>query len=394
MTTMTLQPTGLPEFDRDKLNYMLDKTKGRLFFMPGASWRGTLLCSHKLIWDVEAPTAWCDGSTIAFNPWYFLNLGKDERVTLLAHELDHTMYDHAGRLGDRDPELWNIAADYVINNDLDRQGYSFKDMRPLLDHKYDGMSTEQVYELLLEEHEKKGKPKPSGSLSPLCGDLREPEQGAGAPGRHEIVSKIIQAVQAAHMAKEAGSLPGEIQGVIDSFLDPVLPWEKLLRRYFTEMSNDDYSWKRPNRRYEDIYLPTMIGDNGLDHLIYYLDVSGSITDEQALRFFSEVRSIHKDLQPKLLTLVMFDTKIQDEITFTPDDAFDKIEITGRGGTSLAPVYDHIVKHKPTAAIIFSDMYVHAMKEDPSVPLLWIVMDNPRAQVNFGKMIHLTAEQIG
>lgn len=431
MTPQT-QPFELPELpDQATLDTMLDKTKGRLFFMPGASWRGSLLCSHKLIWDHSCPTAWCDGSTIAFSPWFFLKLGQDERVTLLAHELDHTMYDHAGRLYGRDPELWNVAADYIINNDLDRMGYSFKDMHPLLDHQYDGMSTEQLYDLLLKEGHKPppimslicpedgqtgdkpsqdpgngptgpsgsggtNSPDPSGSPIPsLCGDLRMPSQGAAGKAQHqETIASIVRAVQAAHQSKDAGSLPGEIQQIIEEFLDPVLPWDVLLKRYFTEMSNDDYSWRRPNRRHEDIYLPTLLGDNGLDHLIYYLDVSGSVTDEQVLRFFSEVRYIHNELKPKQLTLVTFDKKIQDEYNFFEGDPFEKIEINGRGGTDLGPVYHHIVKHRPTAAVIFSDLYVYPMYTDPVSPVLWVIMDNKKAVTHFGKRIHLSKDMIG
>lgn len=36
---------------------------------------------------------------------------------MVAHELWHIAYEHvlSNRIGDRDPEKWNIAADHVIN---------------------------------------------------------------------------------------------------------------------------------------------------------------------------------------------------------------------------------------------------------------------------------------
>ena len=203
---MPTQPMSQPDFpDQAQLDRMLSKTRAKMFFMPGASWLGTLLCSHNLIWDPYCPTAWCDGKTIAFCPEFFVRLGQDQRVTLLAHELFHTMLDHSGRIGNRDPELWNMAADYVINLDLERMGYSFQDMNPLLDAKYVGMTTEEVYDSLVQKNvvppkmmalicpeEGKTGDKDSqdpgngpaqgssgqGDIPTLCGDLRKPADGA------------------------------------------------------------------------------------------------------------------------------------------------------------------------------------------------------------------------
>lgn len=402
--TLHLPQTTLLLPDQSVLDSMLDKTRGRLFYKKGAAWFGSLLCSHTLIWDDECDTAWCNGTTIGFSRKFFFELINETRVTLLAHELAHTMYDHMGRLLGRDPELWNVAADYVINNELDHMGFSFTNMNPLLDHQYDNMSTEQVYERLQENGYQPppmmalicpqiGKvgdePDPNTGNGPaipsLCGDLRQP-----LPGSHaQIMSTIIKAVQAAQMSKDPGSLPGEAKQIMDKFLDPVLPWDTLLFRYFSERSNDDYSYKRPNRRHVDEYLPSLISDNGLEHLIYYFDVSGSVTDPQEIRFFSEVRYIHSVLRPARLTIVQFDDEIQKVDEFYLDDPFVEIEIIGRGGTNLEPVYDHIVANNPTAAVIFTDLHCRKMQLDPGVPVLWIVMENPHAKVNFGTMIHLT-----
>jgi len=175
-------------------------------------------------------------------------------------------------------------------------------------------------------------------------------------------------------------------------LNPILPWEVLLMNYMSELSNDDYSWKRPNRRHEDVYLPSLLGENGLDHIIDFFDVSGSVTDKQLNMSNSELKYVHSVLQPKLLTLVTFDTVIQNEFTITDEDSYEPFEITGRGGTDLSPVLAYIKEHKPTAAVIFSDLHCHPMAEDPGVPILWIVMDNPHAKVPFGKMVHISESQ--
>jgi predicted metal-dependent peptidase len=405
-----------------KLNSLLDRTKGRLFFKKKAGFIGSLLCDHSFVWDESADTAWCNGTEIGWNPYFFLWLTPEERVTVLGHELWHTGFGHMSRLGSRCPDRWNQAADHVINNMLKNDGYVFGpkllSLGPCMEPRFNNMSTEQVYNLLPDNP---GQPMPqecndpslkgAGTTSPNSSDqpqdgsvwIFEPGENSGhgpmgkdvkplAKEDHaQVKAKIIKAIQSAQMSKEAGDIPGEITLTIDEFLNPILPWEVLLQKFFNELSNDDYSWKRPSRRYDDEYLPSLIGDNQLEHLTYYLDVSGSVSDRDVKRFHSEVKYIHEAFQPKKITLVTFDTKIQNEVEFADDDPFEKITISGRGGTSLDPVRLHIKQTRPTAAVIFSDLLCYPMEEDPKIPLLWVVVGNPHAKVKFGKPIHIANE---
>jgi predicted metal-dependent peptidase len=371
--------------DTQTLDRMLSKTKGRLFTKKGAGYLGSLLCDHEFVWDPSAETAWCNGTTIGWGPAFYTWLTMEERITVLAHELWHTGFDHMDRMTKvHDPEKWNIAADYVINNMLYNAGFVFGDklmsLKPYLDLQYDGMTTEQVYNLLPDD------PQPP---RPMDRDVRPADEAS----KQRVTSSIIKAIQSSRMAKEIGVIPGEVELIIDQFLNPILPWEILLQQYFTEFSNDDYSWKRPSRRYDDEYLPSLLSDSGLEHLIYYIDVSGSVSDADVLRVNSEVKCIHENLAPKRLTVVTFDEQIQDSYEFTDDMPFDKIVIHGRGGTDLDPVRQHIIKHRPTAAVIFSDLYVHPMEMDPGVPVLWIVVGNKSAQTFFGRRIHIENEPV-
>jgi predicted metal-dependent peptidase len=376
--------------DQATLDTLLSKAKLQFFAAKrkGVGFLGSLLCDHTYIWDdsPNCPTAWCDGKTICFNPRFFVSLAQEQRVTLLVHELWHTGYDHMDRIGNRDPETWNEAADYVINNLMDTWGYNFTGMDPLLDHQYDNMTTEQVYEILIKQPRN---PNRATDPSPLGNDVRPSPSRAD---QQAIKEKIVKAAQASKMAKEAGIIPGETKQLIEEFLNPILPWEILLERFYTELSKDDYSWKRPSRRYEDEYLPSLDGDNKLDHLIYYIDVSGSITNAQMLRFLSEVKHIHTNHTPKKITVVGFDTQVQFVHEFEEGDPFEKIEIKGRGGTNLKPVYTHIRKHMPTAAVVFSDLECRPMSKDPGAPILWVIMDNPSPDglAPFGQRIHIKA----
>ncbi len=407
--------TAVP--DEDTLNRLLSRTKGQVFLHSKcAGFLGSMMTDHAYVWDETAPTAWCNGETVAFNPQFFMWMTPPARLTVLVHELMHTGFDHMSRFGtERCPDLWNQAADHVINNLLQDWGFEFDylmQIEPCLDTQYKGMTTEEVYDLLPKPPSGMPMPQPQtgsglpggqgtampgssptpgpqgsqGPLqSPLSGDVRPSPNTAAAA---DVKAKQVKAIQAAQMSKSAGELPGEIVLQVEKFLNPILPWDQLLSRFYTELSQDDYSWKRPSRRYEDEYLPSLDGDSKLDHLTYYIDISGSVTDEEVFRFLSEVKHIHDAHQPKKITIVTFDDGIRDEIVILDDDPFEKITVIGRGGTELDPVYHHIKKHKPTAAIVFSDLICHPMGRDPGVPLVWIVVNNKAARVNFGKKVNI------
>ena len=208
----------------------------------------------------------------------------------------------------------------------------------------------------------------------------------------QAIQNVMQAVQAAEAAGQPGAVPGSTRETLKTFLKPIVNWKSLLARFFQDLHSDDHTWRRPNRRSQDIYLPSRKAAERLDHLAYYFDVSGSVSLADANRFNSEVKHIKTKYNPKRLTLVLFDTKIQKIVEITENVQFNELEIVGRGGTDLRPVRKHIMETKPNAAIIFSDLYVHQMEPGPKCPVLWITVGHPGAKVTFGKIIHIPNEK--
>lgn len=361
-----------------------EKTKMALYFKKGSAFLGALLCKMEFVWTDEIDTAATNGLSLYWNPYFFDKLDNDTRVTVLAHELWHVAYLHMTRIETRDPDIHNIAADHVINLMLEEHQYYMSGFPYYKDKKYTNWPTEDVYDDLI-----KFPPPPPTPGGHLEGDI------IPIPGNEQvadIISNVVSAATTARMSGSAGDIPGEVTMIIDKFLNPKLPWETLLYNFFNEITDYEYSYRRPNRRYCDPILPGMAGMTGLEHLIYYLDISGSITDDQIFRFNSEVKFIKEEFNPKKLTLVTFDTYIRDEYVFEEDDLFEKIIVTGRGGTSLFPVFEHAKKHNPTAMVIFTDLYVGIPAEPPTVPLIWICIDNRTASVPYGKLIHFTDDR--
>ena len=125
------------------------------FTLKGGAFLSTIFYSMETQYSDEIDTACTDGTHILINKEFFSKLSKDERVFLLAHETMHVALMHTVRLGDRDPDLWNIAGDYVINAELKKSSDLGKmPADGLLDQKYAGMTTEQVYDVLMKQKRK------------------------------------------------------------------------------------------------------------------------------------------------------------------------------------------------------------------------------------------------
>lgn len=374
----------------DQLMREYDRIQAQAFLGKSAAFFGSLLCSLKFSWQREdCKTAQTDGIELQFNPDFFIWMCPDARETVLMHELWHVGLLHDVRRGSRDPGAWNEACDHYINLQLEADGYKFTGIEDCCkDSRYIGWVEEDIYDDLMKNPQKRRKP--SGGIGDgLAGDMKPLSSGSS---QGAVVNNVVRAMQQQKLAGGtlAGQGAGRLQEVITQFLKPVVPWQQVLMDFFTDIDDTRYTWARPNRRYTDIYLPSLEDDEGrLRHLAYFEDVSGSISKADSLRFNSEVAYVKSQFNPKKMSLVTFDDVIQDEINITEEDSFEEIKITGRGGTSLIPVRDWIIKHKPTAAIIFSDMHVAPMQELPfDIPIIWVCLGNRSATVPFGELLHI------
>ena len=148
-----LGPTD-PVEDREVREQLITARVGLLL---RASFFGNLATRLKLVnADEWCPTAATDGRNFYYNTRFVKMLRPKELEFLFGHEVLHCVYDHFGRRGDRDPQLWNIANDYCVNADLvkHRVGEKITSVPCLHDSKYDGMSSEEVYDKLYENAEK------------------------------------------------------------------------------------------------------------------------------------------------------------------------------------------------------------------------------------------------
>ncbi len=361
-----------------------------------ASFLSSILTSATIKWftneEDKEYIAYVEGLDLHINRDRFFEFDSSDQLFIVLHEIWHIARLHAIRKEERIAELWNMACDYVINTSLLSNNYipsqKLINLGILINKDYKDLSEEEIYIKLKSLNQKPNK------NNGLYSDLKDSLDGLPKEEQQKQTSKIINAVAKASQQvsiNNSGEIPGGIKENLHKFLKPVVNWRTLLERFIEDLSDDyELTWSKPNRRFEHVYLPGHTKEeNKLGHIMFFLDTSGSITKNQAERFNSEIKYIFETFKPEKLTVVQFDYVIQNKKVFTEDQPFTNIDIIGRGGTSLIPVRNEIIKEKPQAAVIFSDLYVHPMEKLPfKVPIIWICSSEDITTVPFGKLIHI------
>ncbi|MDA8847031.1 VWA-like domain-containing protein [bacterium] len=335
-------------------------------------------------------TEWCptlatDGRYFYYNRNFVAAMSDAEIVFGIGHEVLHCVYDHFDviRRGDRDPRLWNIANDYVINADLidAKIGEEIKLVKICFDWKYRGMVSEEVYDDLFEQAKEEGRvmdmesfdmhlDRDDGDDDGAQGEGGEANSEGGdkdGPARYtaeekdQISQEFKNATMQAAKAAGAGNLPGGVKRALDHLLNPQLDWRQLIAMQIQSVIKSDYTYQTPSRKglNEGFYLPGMDRETTIDVAIS-MDVSGSIYDTMLRDFLSEVKGIMDQYTDFRIHLFCFDTEVHNPVTFTPHnmEEFLEYDIQGGGGTEFDCVFDYMKEAGivPKKHIMFTDGY--------------------------------------
>ena len=130
--------------------------KARIEMLMSAPFFGNL--ATRLV--LEDATDWCataatDGRKFFYNENFINTLNPKQTEFLFGHEILHCVYDHFTRRDSRDPQIFNIAADYCVNGDLVRHniGEMITQVKPFHDPKYYGWATEAVYDDIYKKYD-------------------------------------------------------------------------------------------------------------------------------------------------------------------------------------------------------------------------------------------------
>ena len=362
--------TKLDRVVREKL------ISARVGLLLKASFFGNLATRLKLInADEWCATAATDGRNFYYNTRFIEMLRPKEIEFLFGHEVLHCVYDHFGRRGDRDPQLWNIANDYCVNGDLVKHnvGEKITSVPCLYDRKYDGMSSEEVYDALYENATKIDMGKLLDQLidehldGEGDGDGDQDGEGRGRPklsaeDKQAIKDEIKEAMLAAAATVDgAGNLPAGVKRLIQQLTEPQLNWREILRMNLESTIKADYTWMRASRKgwHMDAVMPGQKPDEMIDVAVM-LDASGSISQDMLRDFLSEIQGIMDSFPSYKIHVATFDTNCYNPAQYDSDnlDSMIDYEVSGGGGTDFDCIFTYLKDQEitPRRLIVFTDGY--------------------------------------
>jgi predicted metal-dependent peptidase len=357
--------------------------------------------------DDWCATAATDGRKFYYNSRFIMMLKPKEVEFLVAHEVLHVVYDHMGRRGERDPQMFNIANDYAVNADLKRHkvGQFITTVPCLYEAKYDGKSSEEIYDDLMKNVEKIDMDQ---LIEQLLDDHLDGEDGEGESDgdgkegegkskrpkmtpeeREQLKQEIKQAIINAAQSAEAGSLPKGVERLIKDVTNPVMPWRELIQTNLTSAIKTDFSFIRPSRRgwHMDAIMPAMTPGEEID-VDVFIDLSGSISTEQGKAFISEVTGMMSAFDGYRINIACFDTEVYNPQTFTSEnlESVEDYELVGGGGTDFDSIFNHLKKEGrvPNRLIVFTDGYPFGSWGDENYcDTTWIIHGDPNPNPPFG-----------
>jgi predicted metal-dependent peptidase len=393
-------------------------TKARTILLVSQPFYGTLALHLQPVEITEGSplsfickTMAVDGKHLFYWPPFVAKCSEQELVGVIAHEVTHCSYQYMTRRNNRDARMWNVAGDFVINQDIIDAGFKLPGNSRtlaqtmagaegyLLDPQFKNMSTEEVYARLPEELKQSGGG--DGNDPGGCGgviDAPAGKDGAGASKeqtRHEWEVITRQAINVARN-NNAGRLPGHLERLVAQLNKPKITWRDQTRDFVDGCMSKDYSWARPNRRFvhHGIILPGTMPD-AMHHLVGCVDVSGSINDNMLRAFVSEMSGAMDEGICDRLTLIYADAHVQHTEEYLPGDQV-VAKSTGHGGTDFADTFRWISQNAMDASCVvyLTDMETCSWGEEPHCPVLWACWNDPTSFERlkelppFGRAIHV------
>ncbi|MDA7618379.1 VWA-like domain-containing protein [Verrucomicrobia bacterium] len=323
--------------------------------------------------DDSIPTACTNGRWIRFNPKFTASISSAELDGVMVHELLHAALRHSEPRGEREPEIWNIAADIVINGIIRKIKALKLPFKPVEDYRLKELEVEEVYDRLIENN----------STYRLSSDWRdlatdgsgdEDSDSSSQSGKHHSSNQETFWASAFSRARmlagsdDYGKLPAGFRCKVGEILEPSLDWRTILWRF---LSRSPVDFEGFDRRFigSGLYFEDLQGE--ALNVRVCIDTSGSIDPETLAQFLAELSAIVASY-PHLTVLVYYaDTDLYGPWELGEQEAFKPV---GGGGTDFRPFFREMGKpdHDDALLIYFTDGYGMFPDRAQQQDLLWIL----------------------
>lgn len=337
----------------------------------------------------------------AYAPKFVDELSIEQIIAVIKHEIEHIIRMHLprGKTLSHDvhtKEVWNIAADWVINGPKNSKRIpDLPDCGAFIPTKDDpgvwskcdiksleyNFTTEQFYDWIMENTEyKSGNVDdgftvsalyPKGSKNPISVDagFDNHEPWADSEVSSEDMRNIAKDLARA-ATQASGSTPGHLTESISKLEKPKINFMYLLRNVIGRAAGGKRFTFAKRHRKRDAF-----GIKGKSHrnripLNICVDVSGSVSKKMIQKFFGEIERASNSFKIKLIT---FDTVVTSVSDYHKGD-WKSIELKGRGGTSFEACLNYLENNNLVGKlnIIFTDGY-DIIPEKRPYQVLWVVV---------------------
>jgi len=318
---------------------------------------------------------------LTINPAFFFDElpGDPFRVGALEHEILHLIFRHPLFDDDRDPESWNIACDLYVNQFLRPE-----ELPPgsLIIDDYEetgirrGMSSELIYEMLLESRGEEGAPPPSPAGTGGHEGWSRKGESERKTARALTERALFDAWQRAE-AKEIEDLPEELRQLmprIEKARKADLDWREALSLFASSSASSrlSHSFMRISRRYG---TSPGLRLKRRRRLLVAVDTSGSISPLQLRIFFDEIDAVRSS--GASLAIVECDDEVRRSYEYEggpPDGA------AGGGNTAFEPVMRWLNEEAYAdfdGLVYLTDGIGPPPETKPYCPVLWVLSEDAR-----------------
>jgi predicted metal-dependent peptidase len=301
-------------------------------------------------WDISVAAVSAAAAEIYVNP--LVHLSEAQWRFVLAHEMLHAALRHGDRVGGRDPYLWNVAADYVVNGWLVEMAVGDMPDGVLYDQGLAGLSVEAVYDTIatdLRRMRRLGTLRGRG-LGDVLGEPLPHPGAAGAVDLDAYYRRALATGLAYHESGDRGLLPAGLVDEIRAMEHPPLPWDARLAQWFEEyvpMPERRRSYARPSRRQAstpDIPRPGWLRPvEPVPRCTFgvVIDTSGSMDSRLLGKALGAIASYATARDVPRARVVFCDAAAYDAGYVAVEDIAGRVKVRGRGGTVLQPGIDRL-----------------------------------------------------
>lgn len=375
--------------------------------------------------DNNISTAETDGKTIYYNPKFLEELTIEQQTFAFAHEVCHIAFNHILRSEGKNPKLWNIATDGVINQFLMRDGlekiegvvdipeainYDAEQLYEKLLHEKEqqqkgqgggtgedsqkeeqqdvGHDTHSMWEDAIKKHneEQQQKDKKEQKTEEKQKEIQDMGEKAAFQKNSDVKKELLDELKKSisQQASQAGNTTNSNIRTIEDIGNskPIVDWRYILR----ESLNYDVDWSYQNATIEEGIISANLEEKPLPETEIVLDTSGSIDANLLRNFLRECKNI---LQHTKLKVGCFDREFYGFHEIKTEEDIDNMQFIGGGGTDFnvaVGAFSRKVENK----IVFTDGC--APMPDMSINAIWIVFGGLEIHPKGGRVINITQEQ--